>query len=244
MSNAGAPAPRIDHYDWAGGREAMLRFGPDEGRVVVAALPLFEEANRVRAFTVTLLRALARRGIAGALPDLPGTGESLSPAATTTLAGMRAAYAAAVARVARGERQCYAVGIRSGALFDAGAAVAGRWHLAPQTGEALMREQLRIALLAGAVPARSDIDVLTRAETTTMVAGHALTGAMATDLLVATFPEEAGPRRTVRLDGDHRTADRHLSGPALWRRAEPDNDARLAETLADDIRSWAGSCGD
>ena len=58
----------IDHYDWAGGREAMLRFGPAGGPVVVAALPLFEEANRTRSFVVTILRLLAARGIAGALP--------------------------------------------------------------------------------------------------------------------------------------------------------------------------------
>src|ERR1700741_3511005 len=67
----------IDHYDWAGGREAMLRFGPDTGPVVIAVIPLFEEANRTRAFIVTILRALAGLGIASAVPDLPGTGESL-----------------------------------------------------------------------------------------------------------------------------------------------------------------------
>ncbi len=67
----------IDHYDWPGGREAMLRFGPTNGPVMIVAPPLFEEANRTRAFVVTILRALAERGIASALPDLPGTGESL-----------------------------------------------------------------------------------------------------------------------------------------------------------------------
>ncbi len=45
-------APRIDHYDWSGGREALLRFGPDTGPVVILALPLFEEANRTRTFAV------------------------------------------------------------------------------------------------------------------------------------------------------------------------------------------------
>ena len=64
---------RIEHYDWAGGREAMLRFGPDEPRVIVS-LPLFEEANRTRAFAVTLLHALAARDIGGLLPDWPGHG--------------------------------------------------------------------------------------------------------------------------------------------------------------------------
>ena len=61
----------IGHYDWAGGREALWRFGPDTGLVVVAALPLFEEANRTRTFVVTVMRMLAKRGIAGVLPDLP-----------------------------------------------------------------------------------------------------------------------------------------------------------------------------
>ena len=54
-------APRIDSYAWSGGREAMLRWGPDGGPVVIAALPLLEEANRTRAFVVTILRALAKR---------------------------------------------------------------------------------------------------------------------------------------------------------------------------------------
>jgi HAD superfamily hydrolase (TIGR01509 family) len=40
----------------------MLRFGPAEGPLVVLAMPLFEEANRTRAFAVTLLRALAAAG--------------------------------------------------------------------------------------------------------------------------------------------------------------------------------------
>ncbi|HWU71836.1 MAG TPA: hypothetical protein VN137_00025, partial [Sphingomonas sp.] len=69
----------IDHYDWAGGREAMMRFGPATGPVVVAVLPLFEEANRTRTFVSGVLRRLAARDIAGALPDLPGQGESLVP---------------------------------------------------------------------------------------------------------------------------------------------------------------------
>ena len=75
----------IDHYDWPGGREAMLRFGPATGPVVIAVMPLFEEANRTRAFMVAMLRALADRGIAGILPDLPGTGESRTEAKDITL---------------------------------------------------------------------------------------------------------------------------------------------------------------
>ena len=49
--------------------------------------------NRTRTFVVTVLRLLAERGIAGALPDLPGQGESLVPTQAMRLADMRAAFA-------------------------------------------------------------------------------------------------------------------------------------------------------
>ena len=93
--------PRFDRYDWAGGREAMLRFGPDAGPRVVAVLPLFEEANRTRAFLVAMLRALAGHGIGSILPDLPGTGESVVETRDLRLADLRQAFAALVGRSAR-----------------------------------------------------------------------------------------------------------------------------------------------
>lgn len=125
----------IGHYDWAGGREALWRFGPDTGPVVVAALPLFEEANRTRTFVVTVLRMLAERGIAGALPDLPGQGESLAPTEAIRLADMRAALTAIPGD--------YSFAVRSGAILDAGKRK-GRWHLAPQ-GPELLRELRRLS---------------------------------------------------------------------------------------------------
>lgn len=124
----------IDRYDWPGGSEAMLRFGPSDGPVVVAALPLFEEANRTRAFVVTILRMLAERGIASVLPDLPGQGESLIPTAEASIAKMRDAFAAV-----SGD---YTVAVRSGALLDAGERK-GRWHLSP-LGRELLRELQRL----------------------------------------------------------------------------------------------------
>ena len=48
----------------------MIRFGPDTGPVVVAALPLFEEANRTRAFMVTQA--------AGSSPPSPSCSYSIS----------------------------------------------------------------------------------------------------------------------------------------------------------------------
>jgi hypothetical protein len=205
----------IEYYDWAGGREAMLRFGPADGPVVVAALPLFDEANRTRTFVVTILRALAERGIAAALPDLPGQGESLMPTDQMRLANLRAAYAAA-ARAIR--RRCYGVAIRSGALIDGDAELAGRWHLTPQTGAELRRELDRTRQSSGGED----------------YAGNRLCAALLTEIDNAT-PSDA---RVIRLDSDPKDAATRVAGAPLWRRTEPDNDPALAAVLADDIAAW------
>jgi hypothetical protein len=210
----------IDRYDWAGGREALLRFGPDTGPVVVAALPLFEEANRTRAFLVTILRALAERGIASALPDLPGQGESLVPTDAVRLAHLRDAFAAAASHVGR---TAYALGIRSGALLDATAMLGGRWHFAPSTGPELLRELERLRQ-AGS--------------------GDDYGGNRVSPVLLGELPTAgvAAQSRTVRLESDARAADHRVPGAPLWRRTEPDNDPALATLLADDIAAWMRAC--
>lgn len=207
--------PRIDSYDWPGGREALLRFGPEGGTVVIAALPLLEEANRTRAFVVSMLRYLAERGIGAVLPDLPGQGESLVPTSSMTLTDLRAAYAAASPRGA------LSIAIRSGALIDG--SVAARWHLAPQTGPELARELHRLTIAGG----RDD------------VAGNVVSTRLRAELAEDVADR---PSRTVRLTGDARPAERYVDAAPLWRRAEPGNDLELAAVLADDIASWAATC--
>jgi hypothetical protein len=225
----------IDWYDGSGGREAMLRFGPAEGPVVVAALPLFEEANRTRTFTVALMRLLAERGIATALPDLPGTGESLVQVEETTLLRMREAMAAAVEHL--GPRRTYALGIRSGALLDEDGPAYGRWHLAPQSGHELMRELERMAN-----PSRAPDWWLL--EEVTEIAGNRVSVDLLDALLTAKLHTNrlGVPLRTVRLESDPRPADRKVPGAPLWRRAEPDHDPALAVLLADDIAAWIAAC--
>jgi hypothetical protein len=209
----------IDHYDWAGGREAMLRFGPDTGPVVVAALPLLEEANRTRALVVTILRLLAERGIAGALPDLPGTGDSLVPTEMLALADLQEAFAAVVRHLGR---PAFALGIRSGAMIDAAAPVRGRWHLAPVEGAGLLRELNRLKQAGDGEDFggnRLSLRFLTELEGGLVVEG-----------------------RTVRLESDAGLAELKMPGSPLWRRAEPDNDAALAARLAEDIAQWLRAC--
>lgn len=218
---------RFDTYDWSGGREAMLRFGPDAGPIVIAALPLFEEANRTRQFLVTILRALAARGIGSVLPDFPGTGESIVVTGNTRLREQRRAYNALAQQLGR---DTYGISIRSGALFDTEAALAGHWQLSPQTGEDLLRELDRTRATSRSTPVND-----------TEYAGNTLSREMLADLRDATRYAGEG-LRVVRLESDRREADVKYPASPLWRRSEPDNDIALAQTLADDISQWIVSC--
>ncbi|MDP9086261.1 MAG: hypothetical protein M3N02_05795 [Pseudomonadota bacterium] len=241
---------RIQRYDWSGGTEAMLRFGPDTGPIVIAALPLFEEANRTRAFMLSILRALAELGIGSILPDLPGTGESVTPLESTTIQQMQGAYGNIVSMTDRERRRAYSIGIRSGALLDALGLLFGRWHFAPQNGSDLLRELTRIkqAELGIAKPLNdrwyveraTPKDALDRS---VEIAGNLVSITLLTELTVKTpFNEPGIPRRVARLQTDPKPADVKFDGVPLWRRAEPDNDLVLAQTLADDIAAWIVTC--
>ncbi|MCR5871960.1 MULTISPECIES: hypothetical protein [unclassified Sphingomonas] len=216
----------------------MLRFGPDTGPVVVVALPLFEEANRTRAFAVSILRALAERGIAGALPDLPGQGESLTPTHQTDLAKLGAGFAAAVASLAT---PIFTLAIRSGALLDADAQVTSRYHLSPMTGADLRRELVR-ARQASARESGENFDPtsLDTATDPVELAGNLINPALLAQLTNATPSLEQ--TRTVRLATEAKPADAKLPGSPLWRRAEPDNDPAFAKAVADDIAEWIATC--
>lgn len=216
----------------------MLRFGPDTGPVVVVALPLFEEANRTRAFAVTILRALADRGIAGALPDLPGQGESLLPTHETDLAKLRAGFAAAVASL---NTPVLTLAIRSGALLDGEAATTARYHLSPMTGADLRRELVR----ARQASARESGEAFDPASLDTATDPVELAGNLVSPTLLAQLSDatpSSEQTRTVRLATEARPADAKLPGSPLWRRAEPDNDLAFAQAVADDIAEWIATC--
>ncbi len=216
----------------------MLRFGPDTGPVVVVALPLFEEANRTRAFAVTILRALAERGISGAMPDLPGQGESLLPTHATDLGKLRAGFAAATAAL---EAPAFTLAIRSGALLDSDAEVTARYHLSPMTGADLRRELIRARQASARESGEAfDPTSLDTATDPVELAGNLISPALLAQLSDATpSPEQT---RTVRLATEAKPADVKLSGSPLWRRAEPDNDLAFAQAVADDIAGWITTC--
>lgn len=218
----------IDRYDWPGGQEALWRFGPANGPVVLLLLPPFEEANRTRTFAVGLLRALATRGVASILPDLPGQGDSLLPTESASLADWRAAV---TALVAASDRPVVGASIRASALFDTDADLAGRWQLSPQSGAALVRELTRIARPTG----------IDRSAAVVEIAGNRIATTLLEDLDAAT-PCDTHPRRIVRLGTDPEDADLRIDAAPLWRRAEPGDDPTLAEQLADDLAAWSRAC--
>ena len=224
----------------------MLRFGPDTGPVAIVALPLFEEANRTRAFAVALCRALADRGVASVLPDLPGQGESVVPLESLSLLRMQEGYEGVADLIGARGRQAYGIGLRSGALLDALGPLSGRWHLSPQPGPDLLRELTRIKQREAGRPLGDlwyfDPSLPADApDPPVTIAGNRISTDLLTDLKVKEPFEQPGiPRRVVRLASDPMPADRKVDAAPLWRRAEPDNDPTLAALLADDIAEWIG----
>jgi hypothetical protein len=237
----------IDAYETRGHREAMLRFGPDAGPVAVVALPLFEEANRMRAFAVAICRALSERGFASVLPDLPGQGESLVPLEECGILTISDGYESAARLLSDEGRPVYGVALRSGALLCKSGPLKNRWQFSPQDGASLVRDLKRIKQAAlGRTGKLSeswyfDSDHPEGAPAAAVeVAGNVIPADLL-DILSA-YPLWSGETRTVRLESDPKPADRHLPGPPLWRRAEPGNDLPLAALLADDIADWIAAC--
>ncbi|HTG38898.1 hypothetical protein [Sphingomonas sp.] len=219
-----------------------MRFGPQQGEVVLAAMPPFEEANRLRAFFVTLLRALGDHGIGAALPDMPGQGESLLPTEKASLDDWRGAFAAAEEKLTRAGGRVHIAAMRGGALFDGRANCQSRWHFAPVTGAALVRDMVR-AKQAAAREASEPFDPksIVGDGPPVELAGNCISRSMLAELQGAA-PFAGSGLRTLRLDTDTAPADRKLLARPLWRRAEPDNNPALARELAADLAQWVRQC--
>lgn len=215
----------------------MLRFGPSEGPVVVAAPALFEEANRTRAFLVRILRLLADQGVASVLPDLPGQGESLVRLEQLRLGDWQTAFASAAAWIGR---PVLILAIRGGALTSTGAQAAPRYHFAPANGASLVRDLVRARQIAAReAGGRFDPAEVDRSGPPLLLAGNLLGRPLLTDLRAAEPPSAS---RVVRLSDDPHAADLKLPGRPLWRASEPDVDEPLAAALAADIAAWARAC--
>lgn len=200
--------------------ELLVAF--DRGRAVrVLVLPAwFDEANKLRRFTVEVMRRLDAARIDSVLPDLPGCNESLAPLTDQTLEGWRAAADAAAEVLGA----THVLTIRAGALL-APATLPG-WHYGAQSGPKLLRAMLRARTIAAreAGMAETSEGLMARGQTEGLTLGGWPIGAAMIRALEAAEP--------VLAPGQQAIAQTDLGGPGLWLRAEPDEDAGQADRLA------------
>lgn len=209
-----------------------LVVGFDRGRPVrVLVLPAwFDEANKLRRFTLEVMRRLDNGGIDSLLPDLPGCNESLEPLEQQTLGSWREATKAAAEALGA----THVLAIRAGALL-APDGLPG-WHYAAQSGPKLLRGMVRARTIAareaGNFETYEGLTALGR------VAGLSLGGWSLGPAMVSEL-ETAEP---ALAPGQSDIAQSILGGPGLWLRAEPDENAKQADCLAELVaQSTAGS---
>ena len=122
--------------------ELLVNFDKARARRVLILPAWFDEANKLRRFTIDVMRALDAAGIDSFLPDLPGCNESLAPLESQTLDSWRAGAAAAAEAVGASE----VLAIRAGALLVPSGLAA--LHFAALSGPKLLRGMIRARTLA------------------------------------------------------------------------------------------------
>lgn len=199
--------------------EYALSFDRAREKRVLVVPALFDEANKLRHFTVEVVRALDRGGVDSFLPDLPGTNESLAPLPDQTLGSWRDAMTAAASHFGATN----VLTIRGGALVAPGDL--NTLQYAPVGGPTLLRGLLRARVMAdreaGTESTRDGLLELARENGITL-AGYELGAAMVSQLEDCEPPESATPP----------IKQGEVGGAGLWLRAEPDHDAEQAEALA------------
>jgi len=201
----------------ADGREetALVRDAVRSLRLLIVPA-LFDEGNRLRRFTVEVMRRLGRAGIDTMLPDLPGTNESLPGLETQDTGIWREAMRAA----ARHFAATHVLGLRGGCLFTPDLPA---FHYAPVKGAQILRGMLRARMLAGreaGLEENRDSLTETARREGIVLAGYPLGAALFRELETL----EAGPAQIIAQD--------RIGGSGLWLRAEPDEDAAQADALA------------
>lgn len=214
-----AVAGAAEGADRAAGLATEYALTCDRGRAMrLLIVPaLFDEGNRLRRFTVETLRALDAAGIDAMLPDLPGTNESEQPLAAQSLVGWQAAMTAAAAHF----QATHVLAIRGGGLV---APALPGWAYAPVGGSTLVRQMVRMRLLAAREAGREERqdDLLAAGRVEGLdIAGYELGPALLAGLLEAV---PAGQLTAI--------SQSDIGGAGLWLRAEPGENAEQSRALA------------
>jgi hypothetical protein len=185
--------------------------GDEKARLLIVPA-LFDEGNKMRRFTVEVMRRLSASGIACVLPDLPGLNESGLPLEEPTPSDWQAAMEGA----ARHFGATHMLAIRGGALA-APRDVPG-WHYAPSPGPASCA---RCSAPASSPRAKRAAGEAGQPARTRPGQGLELAGyRLGPDFL----SEFGGIVADARPDVQTITQDM-LGGPGLWLRPEPGEDA-------------------
>ena len=211
------PCPAFD-----GGAVDEYAFAFDRGRALrLLIVPaLFDEANRMRRLAVETMRRLDSAGIDCILPDLPGCNESLQSLGQVSLNH----WSNAIAAAAQHFRATHVLSMRGGALVVP-QDLPG-WRYAPVGGASILRQMLRMRILASREAGREETQVQlleTGLREGLNLAGFPLSAAMVAALQSAAPPE--GTEQSI-------IGQDMLGGGGLWLRAEPDEDRAQADALA------------
>jgi hypothetical protein len=204
----------------AAGEEYALAFDKGRAHRLLVLPAWFDEGNKLRHFTVEVMRRLDGSGIDSFLPDLPGCNESFAPLEEQTLASWRAEAAEAAWYFSATQ----VLTIRAAAMI-APVALPG-WRYAPLSGSSQLRALLRARILSAREAGRDEEREALLGEgrrNGLELAGYRLGTAMVGDLAEAELPAPANQRDIAQSD---------IGGSGLWLRAEPDHDPRQADALA------------
>ena len=204
----------------ASAEEYAIAFDRGRERRLLIVPALFDEVNRMRRFSLEVMRRLDASGIDSVLPDLPGTNESLEQLETQSIGSWCSAVAAAVQFFGA----THVLAIRGGCLLMP-QGVPG-WLYAPAKGGSILRQMLRARSLASREAGREE----SREGLTTLaltdgieLAGYRIGPQLFVDLEHAEAPEREG--LTLVEQG-------LVGGAGLWLRAEPGESREQADALA------------
>ncbi len=200
--------------------ELALAFDKGRDKRLLILPALFDEANRMRRFTVEVMRRLDSAGIDCFLPDLPGCNESLQDLAEITSVDWSDAMQAAAAHFGA----THLLAIRGGGLIHPGGLPG--WHYGPVKGSSILRQMLRARFLSSREAGREENqDGLLKVGLATglELAGYQLSAGMLRDLQAIVVPN--GACLTV-------IEQEMIGSSPLWLRAEPDDDRAQTDALA------------
>jgi hypothetical protein len=181
---------------------------------------LFDEANRMRRFTVEVMRRLDGAGVDSFLIDLPGCNESLAPLEQQTPESWREAVRAA----AKQFRASHVLGLRGGALLAPPELPC--WRYAPVKGATILRNMLRARIFTAR---EAGIDETQEGLTEAALAqGIELAGFRLGAEFVRQFQSLTPPVSVLASEVEQDM----LGGSGLWLRAEPGEDRDQADALA------------